>query len=105
MASQNRDPATASVATTHNFAEPSGVTTRGPVGKTLQQELMTLMTVAPGWLSWLSSRLLTLVQVTISSLKFEPHVGLCADSNGVCLGFSLSSPPLLMCSISLSLSK
>uniref|UniRef100_F7C6G9 Ubiquitin-conjugating enzyme E2 C n=1 Tax=Equus caballus TaxID=9796 RepID=F7C6G9_HORSE len=43
MASQNRDPAAASVAAARKGAEPSGGAARGPVGKRLQQELMTLM--------------------------------------------------------------
>nr|XP_020023685.1 ubiquitin-conjugating enzyme E2 C isoform X2 [Castor canadensis] len=43
MASQNRDPAAASVAAARKGAEPSGGGARGPVGKRLQQELMTLM--------------------------------------------------------------
>ncbi|XP_025746271.1 ubiquitin-conjugating enzyme E2 C-like isoform X3 [Callorhinus ursinus] len=43
MATQNRDPAAASVAAARKGAEPSGGATRGPVGKRLQQELMTLM--------------------------------------------------------------
>ncbi|KAM5246708.1 ubiquitin-conjugating enzyme E2 C isoform 2-T2 [Ctenodactylus gundi] len=43
MASQNRDPAAASVAASRKGAEPSGGAARGPVGKRLQQELMTLM--------------------------------------------------------------
>uniref|UniRef100_A0A8C5L1Q8 Ubiquitin-conjugating enzyme E2 C n=1 Tax=Jaculus jaculus TaxID=51337 RepID=A0A8C5L1Q8_JACJA len=41
MASQN--PAAASVTTTRKGAEPSGGAAQGPVGKRLQQELMTLM--------------------------------------------------------------
>uniref|UniRef100_A0A8C6GLK5 UBC core domain-containing protein n=1 Tax=Mus spicilegus TaxID=10103 RepID=A0A8C6GLK5_MUSSI len=44
MASQNRDPAAASVATVRKGAEPCGCAARGPVGKPLQQELMILMT-------------------------------------------------------------
>ncbi|XP_022348063.1 ubiquitin-conjugating enzyme E2 C-like isoform X2 [Enhydra lutris kenyoni] len=43
MASQNRYPAAASVAAARKGAEPSGGAARGPVGKRLQQELMTLM--------------------------------------------------------------
>nr|KAF6359263.1 ubiquitin conjugating enzyme E2 C [Pipistrellus kuhlii] len=43
MASQNRDPAAARVAAARKGAEPSGGAARGPVGKRLQQELMTLM--------------------------------------------------------------
>ncbi|XP_030741615.1 ubiquitin-conjugating enzyme E2 C-like isoform X3 [Echinops telfairi] len=43
MASQNRDPATASVVATQKGAEPSGGAAQGSVGKRLQQELMTLM--------------------------------------------------------------
>nr|XP_025746910.1 ubiquitin-conjugating enzyme E2 C-like isoform X3 [Callorhinus ursinus] len=43
MASQNRDPAAASVAAARKGAEPSGGAARDPVGKRLQQELMTLM--------------------------------------------------------------
>ncbi|XP_035580555.1 ubiquitin-conjugating enzyme E2 C-like isoform X3 [Zalophus californianus] len=43
MASQNRDPAAASVAAARKGAEPSGGAAQGPVGKRLQQELMTLM--------------------------------------------------------------
>ncbi|XP_063490301.1 ubiquitin-conjugating enzyme E2 C isoform X1 [Symphalangus syndactylus] len=43
MASQNRDPAATSVAAARKGAEPSGGAARGPVGKRLQQELMTLM--------------------------------------------------------------
>ncbi|XP_036758048.1 ubiquitin-conjugating enzyme E2 C isoform X1 [Manis pentadactyla] len=43
MASQNRDPAAASVTAPRKGAEPSGGAARGPVGKRLQQELMTLM--------------------------------------------------------------
>ncbi|XP_027459324.1 ubiquitin-conjugating enzyme E2 C-like isoform X3 [Zalophus californianus] len=43
MASQNRDPAAASVAAACKGAEPSGSAARGPVGKRLLQELMTLM--------------------------------------------------------------
>lgn len=43
MASQNRDPAAASVAATRKGAEPSGGAARGPVGKRLQQKLTTLM--------------------------------------------------------------
>ena len=36
---------------------------------------------APGWLSWLSGRLLALVQVVTSRLcGIEPHIGLCAGS-------------------------
>ncbi|XP_055122033.1 ubiquitin-conjugating enzyme E2 C isoform X6 [Symphalangus syndactylus] len=45
MASQNRDPAATSVAAARKGAEPSGGAARGPVGKRLQQELMTLMAV------------------------------------------------------------
>uniref|UniRef100_A0A8C6IB13 Uncharacterized protein n=1 Tax=Mus spicilegus TaxID=10103 RepID=A0A8C6IB13_MUSSI len=44
MASQNRDPAAASVAAVRKGAEPCGGAARGPVGKRLQQELMILMT-------------------------------------------------------------
>ncbi|XP_025259300.1 ubiquitin-conjugating enzyme E2 C-like isoform X3 [Theropithecus gelada] len=43
MASQNRDPAATSVIAARKGAEPSGGAARGPVGKRLQQELMTLM--------------------------------------------------------------
>uniref|UniRef100_A0A8C9HT74 Ubiquitin conjugating enzyme E2 C n=1 Tax=Piliocolobus tephrosceles TaxID=591936 RepID=A0A8C9HT74_9PRIM len=43
MASQNRDPAATSVTASRKGAEPSGGAARGPVGKRLQQELMTLM--------------------------------------------------------------
>ncbi|XP_006866330.1 PREDICTED: ubiquitin-conjugating enzyme E2 C-like isoform X1 [Chrysochloris asiatica] len=43
MASQNRDPAAASVVAAQKGAEPSGCAARGSVGKRLQQELMTLM--------------------------------------------------------------
>uniref|UniRef100_H2P0F2 Uncharacterized protein n=1 Tax=Pongo abelii TaxID=9601 RepID=H2P0F2_PONAB len=43
IASQNFDPATVSVTTAHKGAEPSRGTAWGPVGKRLQQELMTLM--------------------------------------------------------------
>uniref|UniRef100_A0A8C7AAM0 UBC core domain-containing protein n=1 Tax=Neovison vison TaxID=452646 RepID=A0A8C7AAM0_NEOVI len=43
MASQNRDPAATSVAAACKGAEPSRGAARGPVGKRLQQELMTLM--------------------------------------------------------------
>nr|XP_025731908.1 ubiquitin-conjugating enzyme E2 C-like isoform X3 [Callorhinus ursinus]XP_025732427.1 ubiquitin-conjugating enzyme E2 C-like isoform X3 [Callorhinus ursinus] len=43
MASQNRDPAAASVAAARKGAEPSRGAARGPVGKRLQQELMTLV--------------------------------------------------------------
>ncbi|XP_006839309.1 PREDICTED: ubiquitin-conjugating enzyme E2 C isoform X3 [Chrysochloris asiatica] len=43
MASQNRDPAAASVVAARKGAEPSGGAARGSVGKRLQQELMTLM--------------------------------------------------------------
>ncbi|XP_025722393.1 ubiquitin-conjugating enzyme E2 C-like isoform X2 [Callorhinus ursinus] len=43
MASQNRDPAAASVAAACKGTEPSGGAARGPVGKRLQQEPMTLM--------------------------------------------------------------
>ncbi|XP_032989012.1 ubiquitin-conjugating enzyme E2 C-like isoform X4 [Rhinolophus ferrumequinum] len=43
MASQNRDPAAASVAAAGTGAEPSGGAARGSLGKGLQQELMTLM--------------------------------------------------------------
>ncbi|XP_006901233.1 PREDICTED: ubiquitin-conjugating enzyme E2 C-like isoform X2 [Elephantulus edwardii] len=43
MASQNRNPATASVVASRKGAEPSGGAARGSVGKRLQQELMTLM--------------------------------------------------------------
>uniref|UniRef100_A0A8C9A7W7 UBC core domain-containing protein n=1 Tax=Prolemur simus TaxID=1328070 RepID=A0A8C9A7W7_PROSS len=43
MASQNRDPAAASVAAARKGAKPSQGAARGPVGKRLQQELMTLM--------------------------------------------------------------
>uniref|UniRef100_A0A8C7ATX7 Ubiquitin-conjugating enzyme E2 C n=1 Tax=Neovison vison TaxID=452646 RepID=A0A8C7ATX7_NEOVI len=43
MASQNCDPATTSVAAARKEAEHSGGAARGPVGKRLQQELMTLM--------------------------------------------------------------
>ncbi|XP_025255232.1 ubiquitin-conjugating enzyme E2 C isoform X1 [Theropithecus gelada] len=43
MASQNRDPAATSVTAARKGAEPSGGAARGPVGKRLQQELMTLM--------------------------------------------------------------
>ncbi|XP_023052838.1 ubiquitin-conjugating enzyme E2 C isoform X4 [Piliocolobus tephrosceles] len=45
MASQNRDPAATSVTASRKGAEPSGGAARGPVGKRLQQELMTLMAV------------------------------------------------------------
>uniref|UniRef100_A0A2K6DYW9 UBC core domain-containing protein n=1 Tax=Macaca nemestrina TaxID=9545 RepID=A0A2K6DYW9_MACNE len=45
MASQNRDPAATSVTAARKGAEPSGGAARGPVGKRLQQELMTLMAV------------------------------------------------------------
>ncbi|XP_027459134.1 ubiquitin-conjugating enzyme E2 C-like isoform X4 [Zalophus californianus] len=43
MASQNRDPAAVSVAAARKGAEPRGGAARDPVGKRLQQELMTLM--------------------------------------------------------------
>uniref|UniRef100_A0A673UGT1 Uncharacterized protein n=1 Tax=Suricata suricatta TaxID=37032 RepID=A0A673UGT1_SURSU len=43
VASQNRDPAAASVAAACKGTEPSGGAARGLVGKRLQQELMTLM--------------------------------------------------------------
>ncbi|XP_025258705.1 ubiquitin-conjugating enzyme E2 C-like isoform X3 [Theropithecus gelada] len=43
MASQNRDPAATSITAAHKGAEPSRGAARGPVGKRLQQELMTLM--------------------------------------------------------------
>uniref|UniRef100_A0A2K5ULH8 Ubiquitin-conjugating enzyme E2 C n=1 Tax=Macaca fascicularis TaxID=9541 RepID=A0A2K5ULH8_MACFA len=43
MASQNRDPAATSVTAARKGAEPSGGAARVPVGKRLQQELMTLM--------------------------------------------------------------
>ncbi|XP_045150148.1 ubiquitin-conjugating enzyme E2 C-like, partial [Echinops telfairi] len=43
MASQNRDPATASVVAPRKGAKPSEGAARGSVGKRLQQELMTLM--------------------------------------------------------------
>ncbi|XP_011784302.1 PREDICTED: ubiquitin-conjugating enzyme E2 C isoform X3 [Colobus angolensis palliatus] len=43
MASQNRDPAATSVTASRKGAEQSGGAARGPVGKRLQQELMTLM--------------------------------------------------------------
>ncbi|XP_027429202.1 ubiquitin-conjugating enzyme E2 C-like isoform X3 [Zalophus californianus] len=43
MASQNRDPAAASVAAARKGAEPSWGAAWGPTGKRLQQELMTLM--------------------------------------------------------------
>ncbi|KAL6043891.1 hypothetical protein STEG23_011847, partial [Scotinomys teguina] len=43
MASQNRDPAAASIAAVRKGAKPSGGAARGPVGKRLQQEQMTLM--------------------------------------------------------------
>ncbi|XP_031230853.1 ubiquitin-conjugating enzyme E2 C-like isoform X2 [Mastomys coucha] len=43
MASQNRDPAAASIATVRKGAESCGGAAWGPVGKRLQQELMTLM--------------------------------------------------------------
>ncbi|CAO2592344.1 Ubiquitin-conjugating enzyme E2 C [Lemmus lemmus] len=43
MASQNRDPAATSIAPNSKGAEPSRGAARGPVGKRLQQELMTLM--------------------------------------------------------------
>jgi len=47
---------------------------------------------APGWLSWLSVRLLILVQVVISgSWDQAPHWVLC--SMGVCLRFCLSPSP------------
>uniref|UniRef100_A0A2K5NYH8 Ubiquitin-conjugating enzyme E2 C n=1 Tax=Cercocebus atys TaxID=9531 RepID=A0A2K5NYH8_CERAT len=42
-ASQNRDRAATSVTAARKGAEPSGGASRGPVGKRLQQELMTLM--------------------------------------------------------------
>ncbi|XP_028637951.1 ubiquitin-conjugating enzyme E2 C-like isoform X2 [Grammomys surdaster] len=43
MASQNCDPAAPSVAAVRKGAEPCGGAARGPVGKRLQQELMSLM--------------------------------------------------------------
>ncbi|XP_028639887.1 ubiquitin-conjugating enzyme E2 C-like isoform X2 [Grammomys surdaster] len=43
MASQNRDPAAASDAAVRKGAETCGSAAQGPVGKRLQQELMTLM--------------------------------------------------------------
>ncbi|XP_027946921.1 ubiquitin-conjugating enzyme E2 C-like isoform X3 [Eumetopias jubatus] len=43
MASQNRDPAAVSVAAARKGAKPRGGAARDPVGKRLQQELMTLM--------------------------------------------------------------
>ncbi|XP_066230437.1 ubiquitin-conjugating enzyme E2 C-like [Saccopteryx leptura] len=43
MASQNRNPATASVAAAHKGAQPSGGAAQGPLGKRSQQEVMTLM--------------------------------------------------------------
>uniref|UniRef100_A0A8C0PVZ9 Uncharacterized protein n=2 Tax=Canis lupus familiaris TaxID=9615 RepID=A0A8C0PVZ9_CANLF len=43
MASQNHDPAAASVAATHKGAKPSGVAAWGPMGKRLWQGLMTFM--------------------------------------------------------------
>ncbi|XP_049634556.1 ubiquitin-conjugating enzyme E2 C isoform X3 [Suncus etruscus] len=48
MASQNRDPAATTVAAARKGAEPCGGAARGPVGKRLQQELMTLMMSAAG---------------------------------------------------------
>uniref|UniRef100_A0A2K6B737 Uncharacterized protein n=1 Tax=Macaca nemestrina TaxID=9545 RepID=A0A2K6B737_MACNE len=45
MASQNCDPAATSVTAARKGAELSGGAARGPVGKRLQQELMTLMSV------------------------------------------------------------
>uniref|UniRef100_A0A2K6S180 Ubiquitin conjugating enzyme E2 C n=1 Tax=Saimiri boliviensis boliviensis TaxID=39432 RepID=A0A2K6S180_SAIBB len=43
MASQNRNPAATSVAAACKGAQQSGDAARGPVGKRLQRELMTLM--------------------------------------------------------------
>ncbi|CAD7679268.1 unnamed protein product [Nyctereutes procyonoides] len=43
MASQNHDPAAASVAATHKGAKPSGVAAWGPLGKRLWQRLTTFM--------------------------------------------------------------
>ncbi|XP_077857200.1 ubiquitin-conjugating enzyme E2 C-like isoform X1 [Macaca mulatta] len=45
MASQNCDPAATSVTAAGKGAELSGGAARGPVGKRLQQELMTLVSV------------------------------------------------------------
>ena len=62
---------------------------------------------APGSLGRLSVRLLVSAQVMISRLRgFEPHVGLCADSAEPARDspspLSLSAPPLLALSLSLS---
>ncbi|XP_021059723.1 ubiquitin-conjugating enzyme E2 C-like isoform X2 [Mus pahari] len=46
MASQNRNPAAANVATFQKGAEPRGGAAQGPVGKQLQQELKILTTSA-----------------------------------------------------------
>ena len=58
----------------------------------------------PGWLSWLSIRLLVVAQVMISQFEFEPHIGLCADSvESAWDSLSLSLNPSHMLALSLSL--
>ena len=58
----------------------------------------------PGWLSQLSIRLLVLAQVVISPFRgFKPLIGLCADRAEPAwdsISSSLSTPPLLACSLS-----
>ncbi|XP_060141203.1 ubiquitin-conjugating enzyme E2 C isoform X3 [Globicephala melas] len=74
MASQNRDPAAASVAAARKGAEPSGGAARGPVGKRLQQELMTLMVTGTYQTSLMLS-LLSSPRQTQGSWQV-PYVGL-----------------------------
>ena len=58
----------------------------------------------PGWLSWLSDKLLILAHVWIAGCEIEPGVGLLAE-RGDCLGFSLCPSPLLVLTHSLSQNK
>uniref|UniRef100_A0A2K5CTI6 Ubiquitin conjugating enzyme E2 C n=1 Tax=Aotus nancymaae TaxID=37293 RepID=A0A2K5CTI6_AOTNA len=95
MASQNRDPAATSVAAARKGAEPSGGAARGPVGKRLQQELMTLM----GSIRTSSTVCLlsTPRETQDHPLPLPCNLGVCQDSPGSACSTSLTfsfSPPI-----------
>ncbi|XP_033090797.1 ubiquitin-conjugating enzyme E2 C-like isoform X2 [Trachypithecus francoisi] len=85
MASQNRDPAATSVTAARKGAEPSGGAAQGPVGKRLQQELMTLMMSGDKGISgnicldilkdkWSALYYVRTILLSIQSLLGEPNI-------------------------------
>ncbi|XP_012665085.1 ubiquitin-conjugating enzyme E2 C-like isoform X4 [Otolemur garnettii] len=85
MASPNRNPAATSVAVASKGAEPSGGAARGPVGKRLQQELVTLMMSGDKGISgnicldilkdkWTAVYDVRTILLSIQSLLGEPNV-------------------------------